>query len=70
MNSKGQTYIAAVAIAVLVFLIVLSVWGQVYASLNMAVFSSGVQNLLNLIPLVLVGSAIVGTVVVAFRMAG
>lgn len=65
---KGQSAIASVAIATLVFLIVLTIYGQVQTSLNTAVFSTGVQNLINLIPLVLVGSAIVGIVIVAFRM--
>lgn len=67
-DSRGQTAIAAVAIAALVFLIVLTIYGQVDASLNKAVFSTGVQNLIDLIPLVLVGAAIVGIVVVAFRI--
>ena len=68
MNYKGQSAIAGIAIATLVFLIVLTVYGQVQSSLNMSVFSSGVQNLINLIPLVLVGSAIIGIIVVAFRL--
>ena len=68
-DNKGQTAIAAVAIAALVFLIVLTIYGQEDASLNKAVFTTGVQNLINLIPLVLVGAAIIGIVVVAFRIA-
>jgi len=32
------------------------------------VFSDGVVNLINLIPLVLVGAAIIGIIVVAFRL--
>ena len=65
---KGQAAIASVAIATLVFLIVLVVYGEVTGALNLLVFSSGVQSLINLIPLVLVGAAIVGIVVVAFRL--
>ena len=68
MDYKGQSAIAGVAIATLVFLIVLTVYGQVQASLNTSVFSAGVVNLINLIPLVLVGAAIIGIIVVAFRM--
>ena len=68
MDFKGQSAIAGVAIATLVFLIVLTVYGQVQSSLNTDVFSAGVVNLINLIPLVLVGSAIVGIVVVSFRL--
>ena len=68
MNAKGQSAIAGVAIATLVFLIVLTVYGQVSSNLNTAVFSSGVTNLINLIPLVLVGAAIIGIIVVAFRL--
>ena len=67
-NMKGQAAIASVAIATLVFLIVLVVYGEVTGALNLLVFSSGVQSLINLIPLVLVGAAIVGIVVVAFRL--
>jgi len=68
MDYKGQSAIAGVAIATLVFLIVLTVYGQVQSSLNLAVFSAGVVNLINLIPLVLVGAAIIGIIVVAFRL--
>jgi hypothetical protein len=68
MDYKAQSAIAGVAIATLVFLIVLTVYGQVQASLNMDVFSEGVSNLINLIPLVLVGAAIIGIIVVAFRL--
>ena len=68
VNNRGQGTIAAVAISVLVFLIVLTIYGQVQSALNLAVFSSGVQSLITLIPLVLVGAAIIGIVVVAFRM--
>lgn len=74
-DSKGQLNIAAVAIATLVFLIVLTVYGQVYATqtnsglLNGGQYGSGVPNLLALIPLVLVGAAIIGIIVVAFRIA-
>lgn len=69
MDNKGQLNIAAVAIATLVFLIVLVVYGQVQSNLNTTPFSSGVVSLINLIPLVLVGAAIIGIIVVAFRMA-
>lgn len=68
MEFKGQSAIAAVAIATLVFLIVLVIYGQVQTSLNTDVFSSGVTNLINLIPLVLVGSAIISIIIVAFRL--
>jgi len=68
MNNKGQSAIAGVAIATLVFLIVLTVYGQVQANLNMDMFGAGVINLINLIPLVLVGAAIIGIIVVAFRL--
>jgi hypothetical protein len=70
MDYKGQSAIAGVAIASLVFLVVLTVYGQVQSNLNMTVFSAGVINLINLIPLVLVGAAIIGIIVVAFRLGG
>jgi len=68
MDNRGQSAIAGVAIATLVFLIVLTVYGEVQAALNIAVFDAGVQNLINLIPLVLVGAAIIGIIIVAFRL--
>lgn len=69
MDNRGQMQIAGVAIAVLVFLIVLTVYGSVSSALNIAQFSTAVQTLIGLIPLVLVGAAIIGIVVVAFKLA-
>ena len=69
MDNKGQLQIASVAIAVLVFLIVLTVYGSVSSALNFGAFTTAVTSLINLLPLVLVGSAIIGVVVVAFRLA-
>ena len=60
--------ISGVAIATLVFLIVLTVYGQVDSALNKAPFASGVVNLIALIPLVLVGAAIIGIITMAFSM--
>ena len=68
MDFKGQSAIAGVAIATLVFLVVLVVYGQVTTSLNTAVFSTGVQNLITLIPLALVGATIISIIVVAFKL--
>ncbi len=68
MGNKGQAAISGVAIATLVFLIVLTIYGQVSSSLNTAVFDAGVVSLIDLIPLVLVGSALIGIVAVAFRL--
>jgi hypothetical protein len=59
--------LTAVAISVLVFLIVLTVYGQVDSALNKTVFSTAVQNLINQIPLVLVGAALIAIVVAAMR---
>ena len=67
-GKKGQSAISSVAIATLVFLIVLTIYGQVSSNLNTAPFTAGVVNLINLIPLVLVGSAIIGIVAIAFRL--
>ena len=68
MNFKGQSVISGIAISALVFLIVLTVYGQVDSALNKVPFTSGVQNLITLIPLVLVGAAIIGIISMAFRM--
>lgn len=68
MGTKGQSAISNVAIATLVFLIVLTIYGQVSSNLNTDPFSTGVVSLINLIPLVLVGSALIGIVAVAFRL--
>jgi len=59
---------AGIAIATLMFLIVLTVYGQVQATINTSVFDSGVENLINLIPLVLVGAIIIGIISVGFRL--
>lgn len=70
MGNKGQSQIAGIAIAALVFLIVLTIYGQVTSNLNTAPFSSGVVALINLIPLVLVGSVLIGIVAFAFNRNG
>jgi hypothetical protein len=67
-EKAGQAAIATIAIATLVFLIVLVVYGEVSTALNFAVFSTAVQSLINLLPLILVGGAIIGIVVVVFRL--
>lgn len=67
MDNKGQVGLTAVAISILVFLIVLTVYGQVDSALNKSVFSTAVQNLIAQIPLVLVGAALIAIVVAAMR---
>ena len=69
MDNKGQIGLTQIAIAVLVFVIVLVVYGEVTNALNMNVFTTSVQNLIDLIPLVLVGAALVFIVVAALRFA-
>jgi hypothetical protein len=68
-NLKAQAGLSAIAISTLVFLIILVVYGEVENALNMDVFSASVQDLIDLIPLVLVGSALVFIVVAALRFA-
>lgn len=68
MEFKGQSAIAGVAIATLVFMIVMVVSQNVINALNLSLFSDGVANLLNLIPMILFGAAIVSILVVAFRL--
>jgi len=65
-ESKGQLaailgVVSAVG-AVTVFLIILTVYGQIRTSLNTAVFDSGTIALINLLPLVMVGAVIVAIV--------
>lgn len=70
-SSGSSTFpIAAIAIAALVFLVVLTVYGQVQSSMNISSMgmSAGVVNLINLIPLVLVGAVIIGIISMVFRM--
>ena len=68
----GVSAISGIAVATLMFLIVLTVYGQVSSSLNTAVvgssFGPGVMNLINLVPLILVGAAIIGIITMAFRL--
>lgn len=68
MNNKEQGVFVGLTIAALVFLIILTIYGTVQSSLNTTPFSNGVKNLINLIPLVLVGVVIVGIIALAFRM--
>jgi hypothetical protein len=65
-ETKGQLaailgVVSAVG-AVTVFLIILTVYGSVQDNLNLELFDSGTQNLINLLPLVMVGSVIVAIV--------
>lgn len=65
-KTQVQT-LAGIVIAILVFLIVLVVYGEVRNSLNTDLFESNVVSLIDLIPLVLVGAAIIAIVVAALR---
>ena len=69
LPDMGPSAISGIAIATLVFLIILTIYGQVASSLNTSLIgSAGVTNLINLIPLVLVGAAIIGIITMAFRL--
>ena len=68
MDQKGQLPIMGVALAALVFMIVMVVYSMVYSQMNTLTFSVGVRNLIGLLPLVLVGTVIVGIIVVAFKL--
>lgn len=48
--------------AVIVFLIMLTVYGAIKQNLNLSMFDTGTQNLINLIPLVVTGAVIVAIV--------
>jgi hypothetical protein len=63
----AQVGLAGIAIAVLIFIIVLVVYGEVVNALNTEVFSDSVVSLIALIPLVLVGAALVYIVITALR---
>jgi len=65
-EAKGQLaailgVVSAVG-AVTVFLIILTVYGSIRANLNTDVFDTGTNNLINLLPLVMVGAVIVAIV--------
>ena len=60
--------IAGIAMAALVGLVMLTVYGQVSTAMNTSTFSTPVVNLINLVPLVLVGAIIIGIISMAFRM--
>jgi len=63
--------IAGVAMAVFVFLVVITIYyGQVQTSLNLSIFSGTSGVLLNLMPLVLVCAAMVGIIVTAIKLSG
>lgn len=65
-ETKGQLaailgVVSAVG-AVTVFLIILTVYGSIKTNLNTEVFDTGTNNLINLLPLVMVGAVIVAIV--------
>jgi len=65
----GAGAIAGVSISVIVFLIMLTVFSQVSSSLNTSMMGATTQNLIGIIPLILVGAAIVGIITMTFRLA-
>lgn len=85
MNNTGQGGLPAVAVSVLAFLIILTIYGQVetthdsiinanavnhiddVTASNAPIFSTGVQNIIDLIPLVLVGAVITAVALTALR---
>ena len=68
MDNKGQTQFAGVAIAALTFLICMAIYGQVYGASNYNMFGVAVGQLINLLPLILVASTLIGVIIVAFKM--
>jgi TRAP-type mannitol/chloroaromatic compound transport system permease small subunit len=68
MDFKGQSAITGVAISMLIFLIIMVVTQNVVNASNLNVFSDGVADMLNLLPVVLFGAAIISVIVVAFRL--
>jgi hypothetical protein len=52
----------------LIFLIIMVVTQNVVNASNLNVFSDGVADMLNLLPVVLFGAAIISVIVVAFRI--
>ena len=69
MDQKGNIAISGIAIAALLFLIVMVVYAQVQGQMNLLTFSAGVRNLIALMPLVVVASAIVSIIIVGFKLA-
>jgi len=65
-DSRGQLNLATTAISVLVFVIVLVIYTEVYANLNTDNLSTSAQNLLNMVPFLLVAAAVIGIVAGAF----
>lgn len=64
----GISSIVGIAVAGIVFLMVLTIYGSIASSLNTSVLGSTSSSLINLIPLVLVGAAIIGVITMAFRL--
>jgi len=64
----SPTNIGSIAIATLMFLIVLTIFGSVSSALNTATISDAGLSFLNLTPLVLVGAAIIGIVGLSFKI--
>ena len=67
--SIGKMF-SPIMIGGIIALIYLTMFGSIESSLNKELFNPSVLNMMNLIPLVLVGAAIVGIISVAFGISG
>ena len=65
LNSSNMGAIVGAAV---VFIIMITVFGKVSSSLNTSGLSMGLVNMINLIPLLLVGAAVMGLFVATFKI--
>lgn len=67
MNEKGQAQMTTMVVGALVFLIVLLIFGKIYVTMNFTeLFGEDIAGIIELLPWVLVGGAIIIVVLYAF----
>lgn|GEM_PF-3292739 len=67
MEKKGQAQMTTMVVGALVFLIVLLIFGKIYVTMNFTeLFGADIAGIIELLPWVLVGGAIIIVVLYAF----
>ena len=60
--------IMGIVTALIAFIVVFTIYGSVASTINMGVIEPTTSSLINLIPLVLVGAAMIGVIITALRL--
>jgi len=71
IRMKNMSSISGLIMPIIMIVIFFTVWGEISTAINTVSLGAGsemIMNMMNLIPLVLVGAAIIGIVTTAFRI--